>query len=161
MAQKQVTLAVSQFLDSDASQKLETPREEQRRISEAFVAICLNELGKKPRLLDDQDIHVALGHAMPGRLKKKDPLAEHVPAVLNAFYDHLEQVETVPQAFEIRRGLATTEREFLETVRTGKNTHHVHERQAPVVHKAPKTGRNDPCFCGSGKKLKKCCGKLG
>jgi len=24
---------------------------------------------------------------------------------------------------------------------------------------APKTGRNDPCPCGSGKKYKKCCGK--
>ncbi len=25
-------------------------------------------------------------------------------------------------------------------------------------HAAPKTGRNDPCPCGSGKKSKKCCG---
>ena len=23
----------------------------------------------------------------------------------------------------------------------------------------PKVGRNDPCFCGSGKKFKKCCGR--
>jgi len=28
----------------------------------------------------------------------------------------------------------------------------------PVVRSAPKTGRNDPCSCGSGKKFKKCCG---
>ncbi len=28
----------------------------------------------------------------------------------------------------------------------------------PVVHGAPKVGRNDPCPCGSGKKYKKCCG---
>ncbi|TFW09377.1 UPF0149 family protein [Oxalobacteraceae bacterium OM1] len=27
-----------------------------------------------------------------------------------------------------------------------------------VKHDAPKTGRNDPCPCGSGKKFKKCCG---
>ena len=26
------------------------------------------------------------------------------------------------------------------------------------VREAPKTGRNDPCTCGSGKKFKKCCG---
>ena len=31
-------------------------------------------------------------------------------------------------------------------------------RQATVVRKAPKIGRNDPCSCGSGKKYKKCCG---
>ncbi len=30
---------------------------------------------------------------------------------------------------------------------------------APVVNDAPKTGRNDPCPCGSGRKFKKCCGR--
>ena len=29
----------------------------------------------------------------------------------------------------------------------------------PVIREQPKTGRNDPCPCGSGKKYKKCCGK--
>ncbi len=29
----------------------------------------------------------------------------------------------------------------------------------PVVRAMPKTGRNDPCACGSGKKYKKCCGQ--
>lgn len=33
------------------------------------------------------------------------------------------------------------------------------ELNAPTVrHEGPKTGRNDPCPCGSGKKFKKCCG---
>ncbi|SNR92422.1 SEC-C motif-containing protein [Humidesulfovibrio mexicanus] len=27
------------------------------------------------------------------------------------------------------------------------------------ITRGPKTGRNDPCPCGSGKKFKKCCGK--
>ena len=31
-------------------------------------------------------------------------------------------------------------------------------RADTVVHAAKKIGRNDPCFCGSGKKYKKCCG---
>jgi SEC-C motif-containing protein len=30
--------------------------------------------------------------------------------------------------------------------------------QAPLRRVEPKLGRNDPCFCGSGKKLKKCHG---
>ncbi len=30
--------------------------------------------------------------------------------------------------------------------------------RSPVVRKAPKVGRNDPCPCGSGKKYKRCCG---
>jgi SEC-C motif-containing protein len=28
-----------------------------------------------------------------------------------------------------------------------------------VVRSSPKTGRNEPCTCGSGKKYKHCCGK--
>ncbi|MDO8643597.1 MAG: SEC-C metal-binding domain-containing protein, partial [bacterium] len=31
--------------------------------------------------------------------------------------------------------------------------------QETIVREGPKTGRNDPCPCGSGKKFKKCCGK--
>jgi uncharacterized protein YecA (UPF0149 family) len=27
----------------------------------------------------------------------------------------------------------------------------------PIINTGPKTGRNDPCPCGSGKKFKKCC----
>jgi SEC-C motif-containing protein len=33
--------------------------------------------------------------------------------------------------------------------------------QEPIRREAPKLGRNDPCPCGSGKKLKKCCGAAG
>lgn len=39
-----------------------------------------------------------------------------------------------------------------------------HENEEPLfdnsdtyVRKTPKTGRNEPCICGSGKKYKKCC----
>jgi preprotein translocase subunit SecA len=34
------------------------------------------------------------------------------------------------------------------------------EKAKPVVREAPKVGRNDPCPCGSGKKYKKCHGKV-
>jgi hypothetical protein len=30
---------------------------------------------------------------------------------------------------------------------------------SPSIHKEAKTGRNEPCPCGSGKKFKKCCGR--
>ena len=29
----------------------------------------------------------------------------------------------------------------------------------PIIRDTPKIGRNDPCFCGNGRKFKKCCGK--
>jgi SEC-C motif len=35
---------------------------------------------------------------------------------------------------------------------------HDHAPALPYRREAPKLGRNDPCFCGSGKKFKKCHG---
>jgi preprotein translocase subunit SecA len=35
---------------------------------------------------------------------------------------------------------------------------HMHESQAPYRREVPKIGRNDPCYCGSGQKFKKCHG---
>ena len=37
---------------------------------------------------------------------------------------------------------------------------HDHELQQPFRREAPKLGRNDVCFCGSGKKFKKCHGAV-
>jgi SEC-C motif-containing protein len=162
MPSKEVALELAAFLDSPAAKALEAPdREDVRRIAGAFLAVCHEELGKAPHELDGQDMHAALGHALPGRLKRKDPLAEHVVPVLRALVDHLEESHVLSHAFEIRNALEGTREEFLETVRTGQNAHHQHHhaKQDPVVHKAPKLGRNDPCFCGSGKKFKKCHGK--
>ncbi len=34
-------------------------------------------------------------------------------------------------------------------------------KSQPMVRETPKVGRNEPCPCGSGKKYKKCCGRLG
>lgn len=35
---------------------------------------------------------------------------------------------------------------------------HQHEPQLPYRREQPKPGRNEPCFCGSGRKYKKCHG---
>ncbi len=54
-----------------------------------------------------------------------------------------------------------------EQTNAGQETGHVHGPDCnhdhhPVMETyrrdAPKLGRNDPCFCGSGKKYKKCHG---
>jgi preprotein translocase subunit SecA len=159
MAEKQIALEAAAFLDSPQARALAAPREDVRRIAEDFLAACYEDLGKKPRLLDGQDAHVVLGHLLPRRMERGDRLAAHVPAVLAAFVEHLEATQIVPEAFELKRGLAATEGEFLEAVRTGRDAHAHAAPAPPFVHGAPKLGRNDPCSCGSGKKFKKCHGR--
>lgn len=159
MAEKQVSLDLAAFLDSDQARALDVAPEALRKIAGWWISICYNDLGKKPQFLDGHDVHSALGHLLPTRMGRKDPLAERVPQVLEAYFAHLEEAAMVANSFEIRQALAATLPEFMETVRTGHNAHHHHERQKPVVHQAAKLGRNDPCSCGSGKKYKKCHGK--
>jgi len=157
---KLISLEVAAFLDSPRAAVEGVSPDDVRKVARMFVHACFEDLGKKPKLLDGQDIHAIVGHILPGHLKKKDPLAEHVPAILNAYIDHLEETQVVPQIFEVRQGLDQTTLEFLETVRTGTNPHHGHRMpEKPFVHGAEKLGRNDPCSCGSGKKYKKCHGK--
>ncbi len=161
MGTKEVALDVAAFLDSSEAGELSTPsRKDVRKIAEIFLAVCYDELGTKPRLLDGQGVAAALERGLPGRLKAKDPLAEHVPAVLAAYLDHLEATQVVTQAFEMRRGLEEATPAFLELVRSGRNAEHATAVASdPFVHGATKLGRNDPCSCGSGKKFKKCHGK--
>lgn len=158
MSSREVTLDTASFLDSSASQSLAEPsREDQRKILERFLACAYEDLGVAPHKLDGEGMHAILGHLLPGRFARKDPLAAHVPAVLRAWLNHLEETKVVSSAYEMRSGLEHTLGEFQSAVETGEAVHHHHhERQAPFIHGAKKTGRNDPCPCGSGKKFKQC-----
>ena len=42
----------------------------------------------------------------------------------------------------------------------GAETNGKRPKQKPVRHVTPSVGPNDPCTCGSGKKYKKCCGRV-
>jgi len=163
MSSKAITLGVSAFSDSAQASTLSSEaRRSAKEIVGFFLEACYEGVGKAPKLLDGHDMHQVLGHVLPARFAKQDPRAKHVPAVLGAYLDYLEESEMVPEAFELRRGFESTLPEFLEVVKTGKSAHHHHAAPSkPVVHGAPKLGRNDPCSCGSGKKYKKCHGKGG
>ena len=162
MPAREVTLDTAAFLDSSQARLLPpVERGAAHAIVERFLACAYEELGVAPKLLDGEGMHALVGHSLPARFGRKDPLAAHVPAVLEAYLGFLEQNAVVPQAFEIRRALEETLPEFERAVATGEAVHHhAGETRRPFVHKAEKTGRNDPCPCGSGKKFKQCCMRL-
>jgi hypothetical protein len=160
MTEKRIALDLAEFVDGPRARGLGGPRpSETRRLAELFLRACYEDLGKQPRLLDDQDLAQVLGRLVPARMGAGDPLAEHAPAVLEALLGHLEDTQVVPQAYELRSSLDAALEAFAEAVRSGRHAHSTAVRQDPVVHHADKLGRNDPCFCGSGKKFKKCHGK--
>jgi len=158
MSQKEIALELAAFVDSAQARALSTPREAVRRIAEAVLTACYQDLGKKPRLLDGEDMTALLTHVLPGYVR--DRTAKEVPTVVAAWFEHLEATQVVPQAFEVRQALDANEDAFLAAVRAGSEPARVLERET-VEHRAEKLGRNDPCFCGSGKKFKKCHGKNG
>ena len=159
MAKKDIALELAAFLDSDEARRLDVKTADLRKITEAFLAVCFEELGKAPRMFDAEDVRTAVAGRLPGHFGRRDPLASQVPAVLDAYFDHLELSQVVTQSFEIRLGLGQALDEFLATVEAGSAAHASARPQPTVRHHAEKTGRNDPCFCGSGKKFKKCHGK--
>lgn len=63
-----------------------------------------------------------------------------------------ELSQTVEEAIEILPGTVIAIADYWRMSATQK------DRLATSLRTAPKTRRNDPCPCGSGKKFKKCCG---
>jgi len=160
MSKRQVQLAVAAFCDSEPARALAgVPADARRRVAELLTTIAYDELGAEPRLFDGDAVRAALGELLPRHLKRRDPLAEHVPAVAYAWFAWLQSTEMVPHAFEVNQALDGALDAFAEAVDSGRLANQAAGRQETVVHRADKLGRNDPCFCGSGKKFKKCCGR--
>ena len=166
MAQREIRLETAAFLDSPQAREILDAggpgREDLRKIVDRFLSCAYEEIGVAPRLLDGEAMHGIVGHLLPARFERKDPLAAHVVPALRAYLACLGENAVVAEAFETKRALEETADEFAEAVRTGSSTHHPPVRKGkPFVHQASKVGRNDPCPCGSGKKFKQCCAKLG
>ena len=161
MASRNVLLDVARSLDPPSAPARTAPSAPgRRRLATALLACAYDDLGKKPRFLDGEDARLIARELLPARLRVADPEAASLPAVVDAFLAHLEETEVVANAFELRRALDEELPKTVELVRSGKNTSRIDTGSAdPVVHQAPKLGRNDPCFCGSGRKFKKCHGR--
>ena len=164
MPAREVTLESAAFLDSPLAEGLlqsQISKAEIKQVVDLFLECSYDQVGKAPRFLDPDEMHGIVGHMMPARFARRDPLAPKVLPILRAYLAVLEGKSILSQAFELRESLEATAPILEQAVRTGEA--HVHEHaapqppQKPFVHKAEKTGRNDPCPCGSGRKFKQCC----
>jgi preprotein translocase subunit SecA len=90
-----------------------------------------------------------------------DPLREYQREGYDAFMDLIYRIkrDTVGTMFTLQ---VRPHQELPEEARGPRAmvfSHGDGGSAAPTQRQQRKTGRNDPCPCGSGKKFKKCCGK--
>ncbi|HZJ69779.1 MAG TPA: SEC-C domain-containing protein [Planctomycetota bacterium] len=162
MASQRIALDLAAWMDSSHAGRIPgLDKRQERQALERFLQAAYDDLGKAPHLLDGQELHELLGHVLPGRFSRKDAAIAHVPELVRRYLAHLEEVETVANSFELQQALDATGDEFVEAARSGRVAQHGAPPTAPIVNRAPKLGRNDPCWCGSGKKFKKCHGAPG
>jgi len=89
---------------------------------------------------------------------QRDPLTEYKKEAFEVFADMTDRIsiEVLNRIFKIQVKKEEGIKEVHRRQQLIYNKSETGETQQPV-QKGQKTGRNDPCPCGSGKKYKKCC----
>ena len=119
-------------------------------LTEFLVAACAGrDVG--PDEIEVADMKPALVDGV-GRLDLPDPVRAGVPALCADFVDDLETAGRLGGGRVLAGYLRALSAAYLDATS---------DRPKPVTRPAAKIRRNDPCPCGSGKKYKKCCQRLG
>ena len=162
MSEQRVLLDAANFMDSPRVSRITAvPTQDIREIVQRFLHACYTDIGKAPRLLDGQELAAILCDVLPRYFGVRDRLLPATEEVLRAFLEHLDETEVVFGIFELRTALDCHIEAFRQAVLSGiahADGIAITAKGKTIVHRAEKTGRNDPCPCGSGKKFKKCCG---
>ena len=93
---------------------------------------------------------------------QKDPVREYQREGYEMFMEMIARIKM--DVLEKLCLIRIQREEEVEAIRQKQKQDYVMSRgedtpeKKTVKHEGPKTGRNDPCPCGSGKKYKKCCG---
>ncbi len=142
---------------------------------ERYAVLSVIDEKWKEHLREMDDLKEGIGLRAYGQ---KDPLLEYKGEAFNLFVELLKTIrdETISLTFKLfpqepeevqqkrkKSRSITVRKESADNmgIRTAGQTDEGAQRgkQQPVVRVEKKIGRNDPCWCGSGKKYKNCHGK--
>ena len=139
-------------------------------IAKSFLDYIFFEEKKEIREINDTHIqHFMLGYA-PRKLTFTTEEVKNVSEILSKLLEYLEADGHIKNGIQLSKLVKENNRPFLElipkktktTAKKPKAMQKATPKRKGQKKSAPeiKVGRNDPCPCGSGKKYKKCCGRL-
>ena len=139
------------------------PPHDLRRLERYVILQTVDSFWKDHLLQMD---HLKEGIGLRG-YAQKDPIMEYKKEAFNMFQEMISRIreEIIKILFRIQvvrtdesqqAPAPATPREQEMSYSHGKDEP---QQKKPFKRNASKTGRNDPCTCGSGKKYKKCCGR--
>ena len=146
---------MSAIKETYEKKEVEIGSEMMRYIEKTIMLQVVDTQWKDPLLAMD---HLKEGMGLRG-YGQRDPLTEYKKEAFDVFAQMTDRIsiEVLNRIFKIQvkkeediKGIHRRQQLIYNKSETG-------EMQQPV-QKGKKTGRNEPCTCGSGKKYKKCCG---
>jgi hypothetical protein len=127
---------------------------------DAVVAAMWRDVASAPRDLDREKIGSLLATALPARLSGNESWRSAAPDVVEAFLTFVAEEESLSTAWEWRSAVEESRGAFEAALANPGRARLEGVKHTPDRRPSEKIGRNDPCFCGSGKKYKHCCLKL-
>jgi hypothetical protein len=122
--------------------------------------VLAREVAAAPRDLDRERVASLLTTLLPGRMGGREAWARDVPDVVDAFLAFVAQEESLSTGWEWTTAVEESRPAFEAALEDESRPRFGGAKEKPDRRPAPKIGRNEPCFCGSGKKYKHCCLKL-
>ncbi|MEM9017744.1 MAG: SEC-C metal-binding domain-containing protein, partial [Verrucomicrobiota bacterium] len=166
-----------------AAYEVKTMHEDPERVEglERFVILHSIDQLWQEHLYEMDSLRESIGNY---RYAQKDPLVEYKHSAYELFVGLMDRIKlevlgnlfrttTRPDDYgRVLRGIQTSRPDVISEMAAGASAadgpingeaNASPQIQIPktVKRETPKVGRNDPCPCGSGKKYKNCCGKVG
>lgn len=158
--EKRWRLNAAAFLAAEESRRFANERA-RREAVDLLVYVLAHDVGLLPKDLDGEHVRDALRRILPGRLSGGEAYAWELPDILEAFLRFMTVEEGLSTTWELASAVDQARDDYEKARKDPARPALGHSRtHAPAKRAAEKIGRNDPCFCGSGKKYKNCCLRL-
>ncbi|HLF86421.1 MAG TPA: SEC-C metal-binding domain-containing protein, partial [Nitrospiria bacterium] len=150
---------IRKLIEAAYSKKEEEIGQEVLRQIERVVMLRVIDSNWKDHLLSMDYLKEGIGLRGYGQ---KDPLIEYKREGFELFSDMIERIKSdaITNLFRIQK--VSEPQKMASSVQRREQIWQTNRGDSPAqktVHRdGKKTGRNDPCICGSGKKYKRCCG---